>query len=350
MELKNDSVDFFDGAYKGGFIMFRKIKVGFSAFLVLGLLHLSPLALASNQQGPIICPTPDCGAGFPPTVKTTWTDLAYATLSTSETLDIYTPSTGSGPFPTIVYVHGGGFRIGDKSEPLDRGVVAALLADGYAVASVNYRLSGEAPFPAAPRDVKAAIRWLRANASSYRLDPLKFGIWGTSAGANLASLMATSCGDPYLEGNLGNAGQSSCVQALVDLYGNMSFLLMDQDFANSGITCPTNPQTHHLPSSAESQYISDQGDSIWDHKLLVKLADPINYISGDEPPTFIQHGTADCTVPQEQSQRFYDNLVMKIDPATVSLGFLSGAVHGDPAFVSSSNLTLVLAFLDLYLK
>src|SRR4030095_15580052 len=328
---------------KGGFIMFQKMKIGVITFFVLGLSYFSPTAFASNQ-GPVICSTPNCGALPGPTYKTSWTDLPYATVSPSEKLDIYTPS-GTGPFPTIVYVHGGGFRIGDKSEPVDRGGVPGLVADGYAVASINYRLSGEATFPAAPRDVKAAIRWLRANASQYRLDPQKFGAWGSSAGANLASLMGTSCGDPYLEGNLGNASQSSCVQAVVDFYGNMSFLLMDKDFENSNITCPTNPETHHLPTSAESEYISDQGDSIYDHKYLVRLADPITYISGDEPPTFIEHGTADCTVPQEQSQRFYDNLITKIDPSTVSLTFLQGAEHGDPQFTSSSNLSLVLTFL-----
>jgi acetyl esterase/lipase len=329
--------------------MFRKMKIGLFSVLALGLSYVSPV-FASNQ-GPVICSTPTCGAQQQPNyaVMPTWKDLIYASLSPSEKLDIYTPMT-VGPFPTIVYVHGGGFRQGDKSQPYDRGIVAALVADGYAVASVNYRLSGEAPFPAAPQDVKAAIRWLRANAALYHLDPNKFGIWGDSAGGNLASLMATSCGDSYLEGNLGNAGESSCVQALVDFYGNMSFLLMDQDFANSGITCPTNPETHHLPTSAESEYISDDGDSVFNHKALARLADPITYISGDEPPTFIQHGTADCTVPQEQSQRFYDNLVTKIDPTTVSIGFLSGAIHGDPAFYTSSNLALVVAFLDQYLK
>src|SRR4029434_964003 len=126
--------------------------------------------------------------------------------------------------------------------------------------------------------------------------------------------------------------------------------MMDKDYENSGITCPQNPQTHHLPSSAESEYISNNGDSIFDHKDLVRQADPITYINGDEPPFFIQHGTADCTVPPNQSQRFYDQLIAKINASTVSLGFLQGADHGDPMFTSSSNLTLVLAFLDQYLK
>ena len=329
--------------------MFEKMKMRVIASLVIGLSACSSSVLGSNQ-GPVICPTPTCGAQTGPTaVMPSWTDLAYATVSASEKLDLYTP-TGLGPFPTVIYVHGGGFRIGDKNAAVNKGIVAALLADGYAVASVNYRLSGEAIFPAAPHDVKAAIRWLRANASYYHLDPQKFGVWGDSAGANLASLMGTSCGDPYLEGNLGNPLQSSCVQAVVDLYGNMSFLLMDKDYENSGITCAQNPETHHLPSSAESQYISDLGDSIVDHPVRVRQADPINYISGDEPPFFIQHGTADCTVPPQQSQRFYDALVAKIDPNTVSFGFLTGAEHGDPMFTSSSNLALVLAFLDQYLK
>jgi acetyl esterase/lipase len=329
------------------------VLLGLAAFSA-SLSYFSPTAFASNQ-GPVICPTPNCGA--PTTsyaIMPTWTDLPYAVVSPSEMLDLYTPF-GTGPFPTIVYVHGGGWRNSeDKSLPKNQGIVAQAVADGYAVASVNYRLSGEATFPAAIRDVKAAVRWLRANATTCNLDPNKFAAWGNSAGGELASLLGTSCNDSYLEGNLGNASQSSCVQAVVDWYGPNDFILMDPEFndlvTNYGLSCPSYPATHHLSTSAESEYISDTGDSILQHPGAVKAANPITYVSGDEPPFFIQHGTADCTVPYVQSQLLNDALVQKIDPANVSLQFLDGYVHGDSRFTSSSNLSLVLQFLDKYLK
>jgi acetyl esterase/lipase len=274
--------------------------------------------------------------------RSEWKDLAYATISPAEKLDLYLPS-GSGPFPLIVYVHGGGFRMGDKSLPVNRGIVAQLLSRGYAVASLNYRLSGEAKFPAAIQDVKAAVRWLRAHAGEYDLDPDKFGAWGDSAGGNLVSLLGTSCGAPELEGaDLGNADQSSCVQAVVDFYGPNDFLQMDQQF--SGTTCAAN---HNRPNSPESQYI---GGPIQQKKDLVKQANPITYVTTDDPPFFIQHGTKDCTVPPQQSQLLYDALEPAIGAENVTITYLQGAEHGDGQFVAPSNLSLVLDFLDKYLK
>jgi len=328
-----------------------KIKAPLVALIVLGMASFAATAYCSQPQGQPYCPTANCRQFPQPTYNTnTFKDLAYASASSSETLDIYRPASGSGPFPTIVYVHGGRWSAGDKSQALNNGVVTALLNQGYAVASINYRLSGEAPFPAAPQDVKAAIRWLRANASIYNLNGQKFGIWGPSAGGNLASLIGTSCGDPQLEGNLGNASQSSCVQAVVALFGPNDFLEMDQQFIDSGISCSTDPATHNLPSSPESLYVSNAGDSILDHPDIVRQANPITYVSGDEPPFFLQHGTADCVVPSQQSQMLYDALIAKIEPNKVSLAFLDGYAHADPRFTDPSNLDLVVVFLDKYLK
>lgn len=269
-------------------------------------------------------------------------DLAYASVSSAEKLDLYVPA-GNGPFPLIIYVHGGGWRIGDKEQPEQRGIVGRFLKEGYAVASLNYRLSGEAKFPAAIQDVKTAVRWLRAHASEYNLDATKFAAWGDSAGANLISLLGTSCGATDLEGaDLGNADQSSCVQAVVDFYGPTDLLQMDQEF--SGTSCPAN---HNQPNSAESQYI---GGPIQQNKTTVKKANPITYITADDPPFFIEHGTADCTVPPPQSQLLYDALKPIIGADRVTLTYLQGAEHGDKMFVTPSNLDLVAQFLNQYLK
>jgi len=271
-----------------------------------------------------------------------WIDLAYASASAAQKLDLYLPS-GSGPFALIIYVHGGGFRMGDKKLPVTRGIRDQLLSRGYALASLNYRLSGEAKFPAAIQDVKAAVRWLRAHAQEYNLDPARFGAWGDSAGANLVSLLGTSCGASELEGvELGNPDQSSCVQAVVDFYGPIDFLQMDQQF--SGTDCPVN---HNRPNSAESQYV---GGPIQQNQALAKQADPITYVSSDDPPFLIQHGTKDCTVPPQQSQLLYDALTPAIGAENLTLTYLDGAEHGDAQFVSPSNLKVVIDFLDKYLK
>jgi len=274
----------------------------------------------------------------------TFKDLSYATVSSAEKLDLYLPA-GSGPFPLVVYVHGGGWRTGDKIKPFKNGIVDGLLAQGFAVASLNYRLSGEAVFPAAIQDVKSAVRWLRAHAQDYRLDSTRFGAWGDSAGAHLVSLLGTSCGVTELEGaELGNADQSSCVQAVVDWFGPTDFLQADQEFIDSGSTCPA---THDLPTSGESEFM---GFAIQDNPEAVKKANPITYVSSDDPPFFIQHGTADCTVPPQQSQIFYDALAPAIGAEKVTLTFFDGWEHGDSRFSTPSNLAVVINFLVQRLK
>ena len=117
--------------------------------------------------------------------------------------------------------------------------VDQLLAAGYAVASINYRLSGEAIYPAQIHDAKAAVRFLRANAATYNLDPDKFGAWGASAGGNLVSLLGTTCGVAELEGDLGNNDQSSCVQAVVDWFGPIDFLKMQEQLTEAGCSAST---------------------------------------------------------------------------------------------------------------
>lgn len=122
-------------------------------------------------------------------VAPTYEDLAYANLSSAQKLDLYIPTTGSGPFPVVIMVYGDGFMFGDKADGAGLTGVDQLLAAGYAVASINYRLSGEATYPAQIFDAKAAVRFLRANATEYNLNPDKFGAWGASAGGNLVALL-----------------------------------------------------------------------------------------------------------------------------------------------------------------
>ena len=289
-------------------------------------------------------PMPSPGVDFPITIATPqYSDLAYATASPAQKLDLYLPD-GPGPFPVVLIVHGGAFMFGDKSHDISMAGTDQLLGRGYAVANVNYRLSGEAKAPAQIQDVKTAVRWLRAHAGAYRLNPNKIGAWGSSAGANLVALLGTSVGVAALEGaDLGHAEQSSRVQAVIDWFGPIDFLQMDAQF--SGAPCPAN---HDAPDSPESQLI---GAPIQTRPDLVKMVNPITYISPEASPFLIQHGTADCVVPPGQSQLLFDALLPAIGADKVQLTSLQGAPHGGgPQFWTKDNVQRILDFLDSFVK
>lgn len=276
-------------------------------------------------------------------VDPTHKDLAYATLSSAQKLDLYIPTTGSGPFPLVIMVHGGGFMFGDKSDGAGLTGVDQLLAAGYAVASINYRLSSEAAYPAQIFDAKAAVRFLRANATLYNLNPDKFGAWGASAGGNLVSLLGTTCGVAELEGaELGNADQSSCVQAVVDWFGPIDFLKMQEQLTAAGCSASTDSD-----SSPESKLM---GAAIQTIPEKVALSNPMNYITPDDPPFFIENGTADCNIPPIQNKNLADSLSTVIGADKVTYVSLEGAGHGGSQFETAENLAQVIAFLDQYLK
>src|SRR5687767_8759314 len=152
-------------------------------------------------------------------------DVEYATVGdVSLRLDLYLPSDGEGPFPVLVWIHGGGWMEGSKNLAPNSFQVRQT-ARGYAVASINYRLSQQAIFPAQIHDCKAAVRWLRAHAREYNLDPDRVASWGSSAGGHLATLLGTSGDVEDLEGSVGgNLEFSSRVQATVDMFGPSNFL------------------------------------------------------------------------------------------------------------------------------
>jgi acetyl esterase/lipase len=287
------------------------------------------------------------GGGMPKakaeSIKNKFLDIPYADKSASEKLDIYLPNEGSGPFPVIVFSHGGAFMFGDKA---DGQVNPALegVKHGYAVVSVNYRMSGEAKFPAAIQDIKAAIRFIRANAAKYHLNSNKIASFGNSAGANFAAMIGTT-GDVKLfdDASLGNADQSSKVQAVVDLYGPIVFDQMDAQFKASGNGQPN----HGAADSPESKYLGQQVTSAPE---LVKKASPATYITKNSSPIFIEAGKKDATVPTQQSVNFYNDLVKVMSKDKVILTLLDGAKHGGPEFETPENEEKIFAFLDKYLK
>ena len=208
-------------------------------------------------------------------------------------LDLYLPANTSRPAPLIVVIHGGAWRQGDKAA--SQGIVRRfplMLRSGYAIASLNYRYSDQALFPAQVHDVKAAVRWLRENAAKYRLNEQRFGVWGQSSGAHLAAMLGTTCGVPEMDTNFTASAQSACVQAVADWFGPTDFLQMDANRLVDGYI-------HDVPTSPESQLV---GGPIQSMKNAVQAANPITYVSKDDAPFQIVHGDSDRLVPHHQSE------------------------------------------------
>lgn len=221
-------------------------------------------------------------------------------------LDLYMPAASTAPAAAIVYLHGGGWAVGTRRRfgrafvswsptPLD------LLAQaGFVVATVDYRLSGEAPFPAQLHDVKAAIRWLRGNAARLGVDPARLIAWGESAGGHLA-MLAGLCGDlAELEGGIGDfLGESSAVGGVVDWYGPMNLVSLSSQHATGSDKRPDDPD------SWESSLV---GAPLQTDPARTRAASPISYVHAAAPPIQIYHGTVDTQVPFAQSVEFVDAL------------------------------------------
>jgi acetyl esterase/lipase len=302
--------------------------------MVVSSLVLSYIMLIAG------CSKEDTPSTEIPSSATTYTNVVYASTSNAQKMDIYLPA-GEGPFPVVVFIHGGAFLMGDKS--MEASNAAVLVGKGYAAVSINYRLSGEAKFPAQIQDCKAAIRFLRANATKYKLNPDKIASWGASAGGNLSALLGTSGGVAELEGSeLGNSTFSSKVLASVDWFGPINFLTMDAEASALGFTITTN--------SASSPESSLMGAAIQTIPAQVAKANPTTYISADDAAFFIQVGDADRNIPYSQSENFYDDLVPVLGATNASFELLAGAGHGGTQFTSSANMDKVVAFLDKYMK
>jgi acetyl esterase/lipase len=276
-------------------------------------------------------------------VKTKWLDVPYAPLSGAQKMDIYLPVAGKGPFPVVMFVHGGAFLLGDKAlNELED--ATDVLDKGYAFVSINYRLSTKAHFPAQINDVKGAIRFLRANASKYDIDASRIASWGASAGGMLCALVGTT-GDmaEFKDPAMGNLDQSDKVQVVVDWYAPINCLAIDRQFEEAGIKA----DKHSAPDSPESLLMGKQITLIPD---LVAKTNAENYISAGCPPFLIQHGKTDNRVPVAQSIEFAEKLRAIIGKEKVELDLFEGAGHLDPVFPGAANLKRVLDFIEKYLK
>jgi acetyl esterase/lipase len=206
------------------------------------------------------------------------------------------------PMPAVVWVHGGGWRAGDKHVDSSQSIGLDFVRDGFTCLSINYRLSDEALYPAQIHDVKAAIRWLRAHAADLGLDPDRIGVWGHSAGAHLVSLLGTSGDNPALEGASGSPGVSSRVQAVVAISPPSDFRAIPADWP------------YEEPLVATTKLV---GGRLEEHADLVRLANPITFIGPDAPPFLIIHGEDDEVVPIIQAEMLYDALIAAGAEATL---------------------------------
>jgi acetyl esterase/lipase len=249
-----------------------------------------------------------------------YADVVYETIPGFRpvTLDLYLPASASpegknaAGKPLVIYIHGGGWQSGHsrQSGAFDDfpGVLASIAARGYVVASLNYRLSSEAPFPAAIRDVKSAIKWLRAHAAEYDINKDKAVVWGGSAGGQLTALAATTCGVKELEPVLPNpaspeaaavAGESDCVQGAVTWYGIFDFSAIP----------PSQLVTPETPGSLPSAVVRYLGcGSAPCSVQTIRLASAISFVKADTPPFLLVHGAGDKVVNPAQSTQFRDAL------------------------------------------
>ncbi len=274
------------------------------------------------------------------TIKADYSNLEFAKLSNGKslTLDLYAPKSGTAPAPLIVYIHPGGWSSGSSSMGAEH--AAYLVPAGFAVASINYRLSGDSVFPAQINDCKGAIRWLRANALRYNLDAKNVGAFGHSAGAHLAALVGTSGGIKTasssavtmdIEGSVGgNTQYSSAVQAVADFFGPSNLVEFYKITTQGSGTNLVGCAIAMCPDKA-------------------KLASPTTYVSRTAPPFLIMHGTADDVVPFSQSQLM--DSALRTAGANSAFTAVQGANHGfDVAWSKPEIQTAVVNFFTTYLK
>ena len=258
-------------------------------------------------------------------------DIPYAsTANPRQLLDLILPAkrAGKGPLPVIAFIHGGGWRNGNKSSGVNR--VAGLVRTGsYVGVSIGYRLTGEAIWPAQIHDCKAAIRWLRGNAKKHGMDPDKIAVWGSSAGGHLVSMLGSTGGARELEGKLGkHLGQSSRVSAVVNYYGPSALLQMDDH---------PGKMKHNAPNSPESLLV---GAPIQEAKEKTRQVSPLTHVSEDDAPHLHVHGTKDPLVPFHQSQ-IYHAALKKAGVESTLITVKDGG-HNAPRAVGENQVRLFL--------
>jgi acetyl esterase/lipase len=313
-----------------------------SSSLMCGLILAAATALPAQQGAP--------GGRHPPAPPPlpgptpTHANIDYAppepATSNGHKLDLYIPAGATGPQPVVIWTAGSAW-MADSGKRDAQGLAAQLNRAGYAVAGVSIRSSSQVRFPGQLHDIKAAIRWLRANAATHNLDPHHIAIVGDSSGGWTASMAAVTGDAPELEGTVGTTGVSSAVQAAVAFYPPTNFLTMD---AWALQPCRSGPMCHDSEGSPESRLV---GCAIQSCPEQVKAASPLTYITPADPPIMILHGNSDQLVPHNQGEQFYMALNKACrDAVFISLpkaphgnwtGFLTDATLAEAATIRSTS-------------
>jgi acetyl esterase/lipase len=260
-------------------------------------------------------------------------DVVYATVDGQELrLDLYVPDVR--PAPLCIWLHGGGWMRGSRSDRADQRILP-VVRHGVAVAAVQYRLSGEASFPAPLDDARAAVRWLRAHAGDHGLDAARIGAWGASAGGHLAAMLALTDG-------ANDVGDSS-VQAVVAWFAPSDLLQRDFDVPEG----PLPPFVTGPPPEPSFEARLLGVDRVRDNRDAALAASPVTHVRRDAPPFLLMHGDRDGLIPSEHSRRLHDAL--RAEDVDATLWLLHGANHEDPAFDSAASLAAVTAFLRQHL-
>jgi acetyl esterase/lipase len=244
-------------------------------------------------------------------------------------LDLARPKTGDGPFPAVLCIHGGGFRAGTR-DGYD-GLIAQLAHRGYVAVTITYRLAPKYPFPAAVHDSKAAVRWLRANAAKYHIDPERIGVTGGSAGGHLAQFLGVTAGVKEFEGQGGNPDQSSAVACVVNYFGPSDFTKSYGKSVDAAVVLPL--------------FLGGNLESARERHIR---SSPLNWVTPDAAPTLCIHGTEDKYVAYEQAVWLTDRL--KAAGVEAELLTLKGAGHGFKGKDAETADQALMAFFDKHLK
>jgi acetyl esterase/lipase len=287
--------------------------------LSLGVLFLGAVAPAPAQKDP---PVPETVA-FEKGIEYTNPDNQHLQLNVAR------PKVGAGPFPCVLCIHGGGFRAGNR-EGYNAQIIR-LAEQGYVAVTVSYRLAPKNPFPAAVHDTKAAVRWLRANAKKYNLDPNNIGVTGGSAGGTLAQMLGVTADVKEFEGDGGNTEQSSKVKCVVNVYGANDF-------------------TKSYGKSVDAHEVLPLylGGNLEKARAAHIRSSPLYWVTPNAVPTLCIHGTEDKYVHVEQAEMLVEKL--KAAAVEVELLKLEGAGHGFKGKDAEAAEKAMIAFFDKHLK
>ncbi|HEX5271803.1 MAG TPA: alpha/beta hydrolase [Gemmataceae bacterium] len=299
----------------------RVVTVCFTSLIAAAVAGLAP-PLARGQQPPAAPAVPE-GVAFESGVEYANPDGQHLKL------DLARPKEGDGPFPAVLCIHGGGFRAGSR-QGYDT-LCLRLAQKGYVAVTVDYRLAPKYPFPAAIHDTKEAVRWLRANARKYRIDPERVGVTGGSAGGHLAEFLGVTADVKDFEGEGGNRGESSRVACVVNYYGPSDF-------------------TRSYGKSVDAAEVLPLflGGNLKTARRQHVLASPLYWVTPHAAPTLCVHGTKDAYVAHEQAEWLVERL--KAAEVEAELLTLEGAGHGFKGADAQKAEKAMLDFFDRHLK